>query len=82
MSQIPAWRIEDNELRRSFTFPDFIAAFGFMSRVALLAERMAHHPNWSNVYNRVDIGLNTHEVGGISDNDFRLAQEIERLIAN
>lgn len=76
---IPAWRRVNDELTRSFMFRDFVAAFGFMSGVALLAERLSHHPNWSNVYNRVDIALSTHDVNGISDNDFQLARQIDQL---
>jgi len=79
MSDIPAWRLEGNEITRTFTFSDFVSAFGFMSSVALLAERMAHHPNWTNVYNRVDISLSTHEVDGLSENDMILASEIDKL---
>ncbi|MDH5171990.1 MAG: 4a-hydroxytetrahydrobiopterin dehydratase, partial [Gammaproteobacteria bacterium] len=60
-------------------FKDFVEAFGFMSRVALLAEAMNHHPEWSNVYNRVDIHLTSHDAGGISERDFTLANRIDRL---
>ena len=63
-----------------FVFADFNQAFGFMSQVALLAETMGHHPEWSNVYNRVEIYLTTHDVGGISEHDFALAQKIDRLL--
>jgi len=62
-----------------FTFRDFISAFAFMSAVALLAEKMAHHPDWRNVYNRVVISLSTHDVGGLSENDFLLAEQINQL---
>lgn len=65
-------------IRRSFTFKDFNAAFGFMARVALAAERMDHHPEWSNVYNRVDITLASHDIGGLSRRDVALARAIDR----
>ena len=74
------WRIKEGKLHREFTFPDFILAFGFMTKVAMLAEKENHHPEWSNVYNRVVINLTTHEAGGISKRDFELAQEISKLI--
>jgi 4a-hydroxytetrahydrobiopterin dehydratase len=75
------WRLDDNKLHRRFVFENFIEAFGFMSRVALLAESMNHHPNWSNVYNRVDIHLTTHDAGGISERDFALAGKIDSLLS-
>ena len=75
-----AWSIQDNKLYRAFKFADFIAAFGFMSQVALLAERADHHPEWFNVYNKVAISLTTHDAGGISKRDFALAYEISQLI--
>jgi 4a-hydroxytetrahydrobiopterin dehydratase len=62
---------------RSFVFADFVAAFGFMSRVALLAEKADHHPEWSNVYNRVDILLTTHDADGLSQRDIAFARAIE-----
>ena len=74
------WNIKEGKLHREFTFPDFILAFGFMTKVAMLAEKANHHPEWSNVYNRVVINLTTHEAGGISKRDFELAQEISKLI--
>lgn len=75
-----AWSIQDNKLYRAFKFTDFIAAFGFMTQVALLAERADHHPEWFNVYNKVAISLTTHDIGGISKRDFALAYEISQLI--
>lgn len=75
-----SWSIKEEKLHREFKFTDFIAAFGFMTKVALLAERANHHPEWSNVYNKVSISLTTHEAGGLSTRDFELAQEISKLI--
>ena len=72
---------EPDGIRRRFTFTDFNAAFGFMSRVALLAEKADHHPEWSNVYNRVDIILTTHDAGGLSRRDVDLAKAIDGLMA-
>lgn len=74
-----AWRIEGGKLARRFEFRDFNEAFGFMARVALLAEKMEHHPEWFNVYNRVDVWLTTHDVGGLSMLDFELARRMDRL---
>ena len=73
------WRIEAGKLQREFVFADFVAAFGFMGQVALLAERADHHPEWSNVYHRVSIALVTHDAGGITGRDFALAQAISKL---
>jgi 4a-hydroxytetrahydrobiopterin dehydratase len=67
-------------LTRQFVFSDFVEAFGFMTRVAILAEKTDHHPEWSNVYNRVDILLTTHDAGGLSVRDVAMAKTIERLI--
>ena len=64
---------------KTFQFKDFNAAFGFMSRVALLAERMDHHPEWSNVYNRVDVTLTTHDAGGLSERDIRMARFMDEI---
>lgn len=79
LADVPGWSIEDGKLHRQFKFKSFIEAFGFMSRVALAAESMNHHPEWSNVYNTVTIDLITHDVGGISENDFDLAGKISAL---
>ncbi|PCJ48501.1 MAG: 4a-hydroxytetrahydrobiopterin dehydratase [Gammaproteobacteria bacterium] len=67
------WTIKDGKLRKAFKFGSFVEAFGFMTRVAILAEKSNHHPEWFNVYNKVDIELITHEVSGISKRDFELA---------
>lgn len=66
-------------IRKEFRFKDFNQAFGFMSRVALMAERMDHHPEWFNVYNKVDIVLSTHDAGGLSERDIRLAAFIDSV---
>ena len=74
------WSLREDKLYRRFVFEDFIEAFGFMSRVALLAETMNHHPEWSNVYNRVEIYLTTHDADGITERDFTLAGRINDLL--
>ena len=79
LSEIPGWELVNGKLQKTFTFASFVTAFGFMSSVALLAEAMGHHPEWSNVYNRVTIALTTHDVGGISPLDFTLAQKIAEV---
>lgn len=75
------WRIQDDKLYQEFKFPSFVAAFGFMTQVAMLAEKANHHPEWFNVYNKVNISLTTHDAGGISTRDFALAKQISALIA-
>lgn len=79
LPEIPGWELTDGKLQRTLAFDNFVQAFGFMTSVALLAESMNHHPEWSNVYHRVTIGLNTHDVGGISQLDFDLAKKINEL---
>ena len=79
-SKLTAWQRVDNTLQRNFLFDDFVEAFGFMTRVALLAEHRNHHPEWSNVYNRVSITLTTHDTGGLSDLDIDMAQAIDALL--
>jgi 4a-hydroxytetrahydrobiopterin dehydratase len=74
------WVRDGDKLARTFSFPNFVAAFGFMTRVALEAEKADHHPEWLNVYGTVTIALNSHDVGGISDRDFALATVIEKQI--
>jgi 4a-hydroxytetrahydrobiopterin dehydratase len=80
LAALPDWSLQHDKLYRRCVFSDFVEAFGFMSRVALLAEAMDHHPEWSNVYNRVEIYLTSHDAGGITDRDFELAQRISRLL--
>jgi 4a-hydroxytetrahydrobiopterin dehydratase len=79
-AQLPGWSLSNGKLRRAFVFADFSAAFGFMARVALLAETLGHHPEWSNVYNRVVIDLTTHDAGGLSSLDRELARRINGLL--
>ena len=75
------WKEENNKLVKTFTFKDFIEAFGFMSKVAIVAEKMNHHPNWSNVYNKVTFELSTHDAGNIvTDKDRKLAAAIDTLV--
>lgn len=74
------WAIDNDKLHKEFRFANFIEAFGFMTRLAIIAQEMNHHPEWSNVYNRVVIDLTTHEAGGISSLDFELAEKIEALL--
>lgn len=78
--KLPGWALEDDRLCRSLRFRDFNEAFGFMTRVALLVDSLDHHPEWSNVYNRVEIALTTHDAGGLSDRDFTLAGKINELL--
>jgi len=76
---LPGWTLVDGALQRSFEFADFVQAFGFMARAALVAERLSHHPEWLNVYNRVDVRLSTHDAGGITERDFELAARMSEL---
>ena len=76
----PSWIVNNQTLKKKFQFNNFIEAFGFMSKVALLSERMDHHPNWNNTYNNVTIELTTHDSGGITNNDIELAKAIDKLI--
>lgn len=81
---LPLWRVDEGEreaIARSLTFADFNAAFGFMTRVALLADKVDHHPEWSNVYNRVSVLLTTHDVGGVTRRDIDMARFIDEAAA-
>jgi 4a-hydroxytetrahydrobiopterin dehydratase len=76
------WKEENNQLKKTFQFKDFTEAFAFMTRVAFIAEKMNHHPDWRNVYNRVEISLSTHDAGNIvTDRDRKLAEAIDKLIS-
>jgi 4a-hydroxytetrahydrobiopterin dehydratase len=79
LSEVQGWTLQGGKLHRAFECKDFVAAFGNMTRVALVAEAMNHHPEWSNVWNKVVIDLNTHSVGGISELDFKLAGKINEI---
>ena len=74
-----AWTLNDDFISREFVFADFVTAFGFMTSVALIAEKADHHPNWENVYNKVKISLSTHEAGGLTEKDFDLAINIDNI---
>ncbi|GIL40354.1 hypothetical protein TMPK1_25910 [Rhodospirillales bacterium TMPK1] len=80
LAELAGWRLVDGRdaIEKSFRFADFGAAWGFMSRVALAAERLNHHPEWSNIYNRVTIVLSTHDAGGLTALDVTLARQIEQ----
>ena len=75
---LSGWDLKDGKLQKSFKFSNFIEAFGFMTRIALEAEKINHHPEWSNVYNTVIVKLSTHDAGGITDYDIKLASIIDR----
>ncbi|MBI2253070.1 MAG: 4a-hydroxytetrahydrobiopterin dehydratase [Proteobacteria bacterium] len=81
-AELSAWQNVDGRdaIQRSFRFKDFVEAWGFMNRVALLAEKQDHHPEWSNVYNRVEILLTTHDCKGLSARDVKLAAAIDALV--
>jgi 4a-hydroxytetrahydrobiopterin dehydratase len=74
------WVIEHDKLKKTFQFADFVAAFGFMTRIALIAERMNHHPEWFNVYRTVKVELITHDASGITELDFELARAMENAV--
>ena len=79
LAKLPGWSIEKGNLHRAFEFKDFTQAFGFMAQVALAAEKMDHHPDWSNAWNKVVIDLSTHSAGGLTQNDFTLAAKIQEI---
>ena len=76
----PSWIIDNKTIKKEFKFDNFIDAFGFMSKVAILSEKLDHHPDWQNTYNKVIINLTTHDKGGITTNDIKLAESIDKLI--
>jgi 4a-hydroxytetrahydrobiopterin dehydratase len=80
LPDLPDWELRDGKLHREFKFDGFVAAFAFMTSLALVAERMDHHPEWFNVYNRVVIDLSTHDVGGVSARDFKFAEAASALV--
>lgn len=81
LRELPGWELREGKLRRELAFADFSEAFAFMTRVALAAERLDHHPDWSNVWNRVAIALWTHDAGGITARDLALARQIEAALS-
>ncbi len=80
LERLPLWTAREGRLRREFAFADFSAAFAFMTRVALLAEKADHHPDWSNSWNKVVIELTSHDAGGLTQRDLDLALAIESLL--
>ncbi len=79
LAQLPGWTISQDKLHREYKFADFVHAFGFMAAAAVQAEARAHHPEWSNVWNRVTVDLTTHDAGGITEKDFELAAAMEAI---
>jgi 4a-hydroxytetrahydrobiopterin dehydratase len=80
VKKLVGWELLDHRIAKTFVFSNFVEAFGFMSSVAILAERANHHPEWSNVYKKVNIELTTHEAGGLTEKDISLAKEIDALL--
>lgn len=76
---LPGWRRHHNALEKTFVFKSFVEAFGFMAQAALIAEKMNHHPDWSNSYNRVTVRLTSHEANGITEADYKLAHKLQNL---
>lgn len=81
LSSMEGWEFEDNAIHTSFEFTDFKDAFSVMTRIAFEAEKLNHHPNWSNVYNQLNISLSTHDAGGVTEKDFELASIIDELVS-
>ena len=82
LTQNTDWILKENKLHRDFQFKNFVEAFSFMTQVSVIAELQNHHPEWCNVYNKVVIDLTTHEANGITERDFLLAIEMERIASN
>lgn len=80
LKDIPGWTIVEGKLHKEFQFDDFNQAFGFMTRAAMHIEKMNHHPEWFNVYNKLIVDLTTHDAGGITENDIKLAKTLNSLI--
>ena len=80
LKNLPGWSLKNEKLYKEFQFNDFNQAFGFMTRAAMEIEKMNHHPEWFNVYNRITVELTTHDAGGITDNDVNLARILNSLI--
>lgn len=79
LKSLPGWTVENGKLHKEFVFKDFVQAFGFMTKAAMYAEKMDHHPEWFNVYNKLRVDLMTHDAGGITTNDVTLAKALESL---
>jgi 4a-hydroxytetrahydrobiopterin dehydratase len=79
LKKLPGWSVVNGNLHRVFEFKDFSQAFAFMTRVALAAEKMDHHPDWSNAWNKVTVDLSTHSAGGLTQNDFDLAEKMQQI---
>ena len=79
LKNLPGWSVKDEKLHRDFEFESFNQAFGFMTRAAMEIEKMNHHPEWFNVYNRISVDLMTHDAGGITENDIQLAKILNSL---
>ena len=77
LQTLSGWQLHAGKLHKEYRFKNFVECFGFMAKVALIAESMQHHPEWSNVYNRLTVDLSTHDVGGISQRDFELARQMD-----
>ena len=80
LKKIEGWAIKDNKLHKEFQFDSFNQVFGFMTRAAMEIEKMNHHPEWFNVYNRITVDLTTHDAGGITNNDINLARILNSLV--
>jgi len=79
LKNLPGWSVKDEKLHKDFEFRDFNQAFGFMTRAAMHIEKMNHHPEWFNVYNKLTVDLTTHDAGGITENDINLAKILNSL---
>ena len=81
LKEVPAWREtkDGKAITRTYSFADFGEAFGFMTRAALVAEKMDHHPDWSNAYKTVEVTLSSHDTGGVTERDFRLARAMDKI---
>ena len=80
LAGLPGWSLQDGSLHRELVFKDFVAAWGFMSQIALQAEQLGHHPDWCNSWNKVVVELSTHDAGGITETDFELARRINATV--
>ncbi len=79
LKELKGWKLENNFIQKDFEFKDFLEAFGFLTKVAVISETLNHHANWSGVYNKVEIKLQTHDAGGVTAKDIEMAKKIEAL---